>query len=181
MNPQDFEKLPTTDIEGVILLSGLLPANDALEYYNQQYGMRNAWFRFLIVLGVGSHGYYSVDGVQKKSGFQIFLENALEGKNIAVYGDSETVRDVVYVKDVAEVFYKAIQRELTSGLCNITSSRKLALKDQAEIMADVFQNDKKSAVVLKSEVNNRSKSFWLSTKKTKKDFGYDSKFADFKL
>lgn len=258
-NPKDFEKLPTENIEGVILLSGLLPANvqlaegeenaadyfrvntigtinvleycrkndikrvistasyadvinswtadraltedeprnyrysgdhavyvfsknaanDILEYYNQQYGMKNAWFRFPMVLGVGPHGYYSVNGVPKKSGFQIFLDSALEGKDITVYGNAETIRDVVYVKDVAEAFYKAMKSEMTYGLYNITSGRKLTLKDQAEIMADVFQRDKKSAVVLRPEVQNTSKPFWFSIEKAKNDFGYDPKFADF--
>lgn len=260
-NPHDFETLPTENVEGVILLSGLLPANvqlaegeenaadyflvntigtinvlefcrkngikrvisttsyadvinswsadkaltedeprnykysgdhavyvfsknaanDVLEYYNQQYGMKNAWFRFPMVLGVGPHGYYCVNGIPKKSGFQIFLDNALSGKKISVYGDAETVRDVVYVKDVAEAFYKAMKSEMTYGLYNITSGRKLSLNDQAKIMADVFQRDKKSAVELRPEVENTSKSFWFSIEKAKIDFGYDPKFADFSV
>ena len=30
-------------------------ANDTMEYYNQQHGMKNAWFRFPPVYGVGPH------------------------------------------------------------------------------------------------------------------------------
>ena len=30
-------------------------ANDVMEYYNQQHGMKNAWFRFPPVYGVGPH------------------------------------------------------------------------------------------------------------------------------
>lgn len=155
-------------------------ANDVLEYYNQQYGMKNASFRFPMVLGVGPHGYYSVDGAPKKSGFQIFLDNAIEGKDITVFGDSSTVRDVVYVKDVAAAFYQAMLSDKTSGLYNITSGRKLTLKDQAEIMADVFQTEKKSSVVLKPEIKNSSKSFLFSIEKAGSDFGYQPEYADFR-
>lgn len=154
-------------------------ANDMLEYYNQQYGMKNAWFRFPMVLGVGPHGYYSVDGKMKKSGFQIFLDNAIEGKDICVYGDSSTVRDVVYVKDVAKAFYQALESEQTYGLYNITSGRRLTLKNQAEIMAKVFKTEKESTVVLMPEKPNSSKSFWFSIEKAHRDFGYTPEHADF--
>lgn len=260
-NPDDFEKLPMENVEGVILLSGLLPANvhlsdgeenaadyflvntigtinlleycrknrikrvistasyadainswsaekaiteneprnyrysgdhavyvfsknaanDILEYYNQQYGMKNAWFRFPMVLGVGPHGYYSVNGVTKKSGFQVFLDNALEGNDIIVYGDAEVVRDVVYVKDVAEAFYKAMLSEATYGLYNITSGQKLSLKEQAEIMADVFKREKRSEIVLKPEVKNTLKSFWFSIEKARRDFGYTPNYSNFRI
>jgi UDP-glucose 4-epimerase len=154
-------------------------ANDMLEYYNQQYGMKNAWFRFPMVLGVGPHGYYNVDGKMKKSGFQIFLDNAIEGKDLCVYGDSSTVRDVVYVKDVAKAFYQALESEDTYGLYNITSGRRLTLKEQAEIMAKVFKTEKESAVVLMPEISNSSKSFWFSIDKAARDFGYAPEHADF--
>ena len=157
-------------------------ANDVLEYYNQQYGMKNAVFRFPMVYGVGPHGYFSVDGKKVKSGFQVFLDNAMEGKDICVYGDESIVRDVVYVKDVANAFYKALISEETYGLYNITSGAGLSLKEQAEIMAEVFQkNGNKSNVILKPEIKNNSNSFLFSIEKAKKDFDYTPKFTDFKL
>lgn len=257
-NKEDFEKLPTDNIEGIILLAGLLPANvngqeevadkyflvntvgtfnvleycrknkinriisttsyadvinswskdkaltedeprnylfkgdhavyvfsknaanDLLEYYNQEYGMKNAWFRFPMVLGVGPHGYYSVNGVRKKSGFQIFLDNAINGEDICIYGDSSIIRDVVYIKDVAKAFYNAMLSDKTYGLYNITSGKPLSLKDQAEIMAEVFKKDKKSKVILRPEIENTSKSFLFSIEKANKDFEYYPEYSDFK-
>lgn len=156
-------------------------ANDILEYYNQQYGMKNACFRFPMVFGVGPHGYYSVNGHMKKSGFQIFLDNAMEGKDITVYGDETTIRDVVYVKDVAGAFFRALESENTYGLYNITSGRGLTLERQAEIMAEVFQQGKKSKVIFNRERPNTSKSFLFSIDKAKKDFGYTPVYADFEI
>lgn len=154
-------------------------ANDVLEYYNQQYNMTNAVFRFPMVLGVGPHGYYSVDGQRKKSGFQIFLDNAQEGKDISIYGDSSTIRDVVYVKDVAHAFYNALISENTYGLYNITSGKGLSLLDQAKVMAKVFKKDVLSNVILKPEIKNNSKSFLFSINKAKKDFEYNPQYSDF--
>ena len=51
-------------------------ANDVMEYYNQQHGMKNAVFRFPTVFGVTPHMSLYVNGEMKKSGFQIFMEKA---------------------------------------------------------------------------------------------------------
>lgn len=155
-------------------------ANDLLEYYNQEYGMKNAWFRFPMVLGVGPHGYYNVNGVRIKSGFQIFLDNAINGEDIFIYGDSSIIRDVVYVKDVAKAFYNAIINNRTYGLYNITSGKPLSLKQQAEIMAEVFKTNKKSKIILKPEIGNTSKSFLFSIEKANNDFEYFPEYSDFK-
>lgn len=154
-------------------------ANDVLEYYNQQYGMKNAIFRFPMVYGVGPHGYFHVDGQKKKSGFQVFLDNAMSGNAISVYGDSTTIRDIVYVKDVVNAFYKAIFNKNTYGLYNITSGKGVTLKEQAEIMADVFKIKNRSEIILEPKKENRSKSFLFSIDKAKNDFDYTPSYKNF--
>lgn len=111
----------------------------------------------------------------------LFLDNAIEGKPINVYGDSSIVRDVVYVKDVVNAFYKALISKNTYGLYNITSGRTLTLEEQAKIMAKVFKQDKESKVILKLEIKNSSKSFLFSIEKAKKDFGYNPKYAVYEV
>lgn len=262
-NKEDFERLPTKSVEGVILLAGLLPANaevdldkdenaadyfrinvigtinvleycrknkinrvistcsyadvknawsadkaiteeeprsfsykgdhavyvisknaanDVMEYYNQQHGMKNAWFRFPPVYGAGPHGSLFVNGKIYKSGLQIFMDNATEGKDICVYGDKNISRDVISVKDVAKAFYQAMFSDKTYGLYNITSGRGVTLQEQAEVIADVFHTDgkPKSKVVYMPEKPNNSVSYFFSIEKANHDFGYEPKFADFK-
>ena len=58
-------------------------ANDTLEYYNQQHGMKNAWFRFPPVYGVGPHDSLYINGTLRKSGLKIFIDNASEGRIFA--------------------------------------------------------------------------------------------------
>ena len=53
-------------------------ACDIMEYYNQQHNMKNAWFRFPPVYGVGPHGSLYVNGTIKKSGLQIFMEKSIQ-------------------------------------------------------------------------------------------------------
>lgn len=157
-------------------------ANDVMEYYNQQHGMRNAWFRFPPVYGAGPHGSLFVNGRFYKSGLQIFMDNASEGKDIYVYGDKNVSRDVVSVKDVARAYFQAIFSEKTYGLYNITSGRGVTLAEQAEVIAEVFhkEGNPKSKVIYQPEKNNNSVSYLFSIEKAYNDFGYEPKYADFK-
>ncbi len=155
-------------------------ASDIAEYYNQQHGMKNAWFRFPPVYGVGPHGYLRVNGRIVKSGLQIFIDKAKAGEDIEVYG--YLARDTVYVKDVAQAYYRAAKSDATYGLYNITSGRATTLLEQAEACAELFAPDEvhKSKVIYRDDMVNSGKSYLFSIEKAKKDFGYDPQFTEFK-
>lgn len=261
-NNNDFDKLPQKDIEGVILLAALLPANadadlkmhenavdyfrvntigtvntleycrkngigrlisttsyadvfnswnektkiiedtprgfqykgdhavyvisknaacDVMEYYNQQYHMSNAVFRFPPVYGVGPHGSLLVNGIRVKSGLQIFIDKAQAGTDIEVYGDKDVTRDVIYVKDVASAFIKAMSSEKTYGLYNIASGKGTTLDEQAKAIIEVFSPETyKSRIVYKTEIQNKSRSYCFDISKAKEDFGFYPEYTDFK-
>lgn len=256
----DFEKLPKDDVEGVILLAGLLPANakadleeeenaadyfevnvigaihvleycrkngikkvigscsysdvsgawgkgypiteeeprqfkftgdhavyvisknacnDVMEYYNQQHGMQCAWFRFPPVYGVGPHGTIYVNGKAYKSGIATFIDNAIQGKNIELWGDPHIKRDIIYVKDVANAYVMALSSEKTYGLYNMTSGTQLDLEEQAQAVIDVFGSDKDSKLVFCPEKPNNTPSFWYSMKKAERDFGFVPQYTNY--
>ncbi len=154
-------------------------AADLMEYYNQQHGMKNAWFRLPPVYGVGPHGYLKVNGKIVKSGLQIFMDKARAGETIEVYG--HLARDTVYVKDVAQAYYKAAKSPATCGLYNITSGRATTLLEQAEACADLFAPDEahRSRVIYREDMVNPGTSYLFSIEKAKRDFGYEPEFADF--
>lgn len=155
-------------------------ASDIAEYYNQQHGMKNVWFRLPPVYGVGPHGYLKVNGERVKSGLQIFIDKAKSGEDIEVYG--YLARDFVYVKDVAQAYYKASKSENAYGLYNITSGKATTLLEQAKVCSDLFAKDciSKSRVIYHSNMKNKDKSYLFSIDKAKKDFGYLPKFSDFR-
>ena len=107
-------------------------AIDVMEYYNQQHGMQCACFRFPPVYGVGPHATIYVNGKPYKSGIQTFIEKAEKGEPIEIWGDPHITRDIIYVKDVATAFVKALESDRTYGLYNMTSGTELDLEDQVK-------------------------------------------------
>lgn len=158
-------------------------ANDTMEYYNQQHGMKNAWFRFPPVYGVGPHDSLYINGTLKKSGLKIFIDNASEGKDICIFGNKDLSRDVVYVKDVAHAYYLALKSENTYGLYNMTSGKGVTLQEQAEVIADLWapSPDKKSKITYKPEIENNTPSYLFSMEKAKRDFGFEPQYSDFRV
>lgn len=157
-------------------------ATDIIEYYNQQHGMSNAVFRLPPVYGVGPHGSLYINGTYVKSGLQIFIERAMVGEDILVYGDKTVSRDIVYVKDVANAFVMAIESEYTYGIYNISSGKGVTLDEQARVIASVFApNNKASKIVYCPDIPNNSHSFILDITKANRDFNYAPYFSDFEM
>lgn len=157
-------------------------ANDVMEYYNQQHGMRNAWFRFPPVYGVGPHDSLYINGALKKSGLKIFIDQASVGEDITIFGNPELSRDVVYVKDVAHAFFLAMKSDKTYGLYNMTSGKGVTLLQQAEVISELWCpiGKEKSKIILKPEIENNTPSYLFSMDKAKQDFGFEPQYSDFK-
>lgn len=147
-------------------------SNDVMEYYNQQHNMQCAWFRFPPVYGVGPHGTIYVNGKVYKSGIATFIEKAEKGEDIELWGNPHIKRDIIYVKDVADAYIKAIESDKTYGLYNMTSSTQLDLEEQAKVIIDVFGGEKRSQIIYRPEKENNTPSFLYSMEKAERDFGF---------
>lgn len=155
-------------------------SNDIMEYYNQQHHMQCAWFRFPPVYGVGPHGTIYVNGKPYKSGIATFIDNAREGKDIELWGDPHIKRDIIYVKDVAEAYWLAVQSTNAYGLYNMTSGVQLDLEDQAKAVIEVFGENKGSKISYKPDKCNNTPSFLYSMDKAKRDFGFIPQYTNYK-
>ncbi len=154
--------------------------NDVMEYYNEQHNMQCAWFRFPPVYGVGPHGTIYVNGKPYKSGIATWIDNAAEGKDIEIWGNSEISRDIIYVKDVARAYCMALESDRTYGLYNMTSGVGLTLKKQAEVVIDVFGDGDYSHIKYCPDKPNHTPSFLYSMEKAKRDFGFVPEYTDYK-
>lgn len=156
-------------------------ATDLMLYYNYRHGMNCSIFRLPPVYGVGPHSGLFVDGVWKKSGFQIFVEKASLGEPITIFGDKNIIRDIVYVKDVASAFVKAIKSSFAKGVYNIGSGESSSIEQQVIDIVSVFTTEKgKSEIIYDTSIQNSSKSYRFDISKAQKDFGYVPQYVPFK-
>lgn len=156
-------------------------ATDLVLHYNLEYGFEGAIFRLPPVYGYGPHSEIYVDEKYYKSGFQIFLEKAIAGESIEIFGDKDISRDVVYVKDVSSAIISAIMSPNSKGVYNITSGVSVTLENQVLDIIDVFAGSRgKSKIIYSPEKSNSGKSYVFDISKAAKDFGYKPKYVPFK-
>jgi UDP-glucose 4-epimerase len=157
-------------------------ATDFILHYNEEYDMSGSVFRLPPVYGYGPHSEIYVNGKYYKSGFQVFLEKAIRGDSIEIYGDKNVSRDIVYVKDVTDAFISAIKSGKAVGLYNIASGKPLTLESQVKNIIKVFSSkDKKSEIKLLPGKKNNSSSYAFDISKARKDFNYNPKYSFEKL
>ena len=153
-------------------------AQDCVLHYQAQYGLKSVIFRLPPVYGYGPHTEIFMDGKPIKTGFQIFIENAIACKPLEVWGDSSKGRDIVYIKDVITAFEKSINNDKAQGLYNITSGKSLTLWEEAETIAKVFWGDDSEAVIIeRPEKENNIETFLYDISKAKKELDWVPKYS----
>jgi UDP-glucose 4-epimerase len=153
-------------------------AEDCIEHYSQEYGMQGIIFRLPPVYGYGPHTEIFKNGKPLKTGFQVFIENAVAGKPLEVWGDSEMGRDIIYVKDVVTAIILALKSKDASGLYNIASGRTVSLEEEARGIISVFSpKGSPSKIVYQPNKVNSIEPFLYDISKAKRDLGWSPTYS----
>jgi len=152
-------------------------AQDCVLHYQAEYGLRGIILRLPPVYGYGPHMEIFMNGKPIKTGFQVFIDNAMACKPLVIWGDAGKGRDIVYVKDVVDAFQKAIEQPSAKGLYNISSGHKLTLQEEAEIIAELFWGDDGKPVIENDrEKPNNIDEFVYDIKKAERELGWKPKY-----
>lgn len=111
--------------------------------------------------------------------FHQFIEKAIKGEPIEIWGKHETKRDFVYIKDVVQAISKALDNENARGTYNIGMGKGLTILEEAEDIISVFSDPKKkSPIVFRPDIAElRTRSYIFDYSKAKKDFGFEPMYS----
>lgn len=112
-------------------------AVDILEHYRIAYGFKPIVFRHDTVYSWCESPFYNIDGQKKKLPWRIIVENAVEGKPIEVWGNPETRKCLLYVKDFCSAIECALRCDRT-GIYNLSGVRFYSMEEQVQGIIDVF-------------------------------------------
>lgn len=148
-------------------------AEDCIEHYTREYGLQGIVFRLSPVYGYGPHTVIFKNGEETTTGFQAFIDNAISGKPIEIWGDPDVGRDIIYVKDVVHAFIVALQNTTVKGLYNICSGQALTLRQQAEETLKVFGKNKgERKILFRPKKRNSIDPFLYDNAKAQKELGW---------
>jgi len=99
---------------------------EILKLYSK-FGLKYTILRLFNVYGPGQSSSYA--GVVSR-----FIESALKGSDLTVYGDGSQTRDFVHVRDVARAVELALEKQAYGEVLNIGSGRAISIRELAELM-----------------------------------------------
>ncbi len=103
-------------------LSGKRNSEKVLEQLGNPWGV----FRISSPYGI----YQRYRNVLKK-----FMENALAGKELLVFGSGERTQDFIAADDVAEALLLFLEKKMTSGIFNICSGKPVSMIELARLIS----------------------------------------------
>lgn len=151
-------------------------AIDITEYYHNTFGISRFILRFFNVYMFHPNPYYYVDGVKRMMSFRLLIDRAERGEDIEVWGDPTRSKEMLYVKDLAQLIKQCVDSPLSGGIYNVGSLKQVTLEEQIDGIIAVFTNNKKSTKVYCPNKPNALFNH-LDISKTVHDLNYNPKFS----
>jgi len=105
---------------------------------------------------------------------QIFLENAVQGKNVTVHGDGSDKLDFTYIQDLIQGVVKVIEHPNSlNQIFNITYGQGREIREMAELVKEHFPKIEVEYLAKDSLTPDRGT---LSVEKAKRLIGYDPQY-----
>lgn len=149
---------------------------ETMEHYKQEYGLKNFVFRLPNVYMYHPDVYYYVDGKKKLTAYRYMIEKAAKGEPIEMWGNPDAFKDILYVKDLCQMMYKALFADVGGGTYNAGTGIRTTLREQIEGMIDVFSPQGKKSEIIEKPAGDGFVSFVMDIENARQDLGYKPEY-----
>ena len=150
---------------------------ETMEHYKQEYGLKNFVFRLPNVYLYHPEKYYYVDCVKKPIGYRYMIDRAAAGEPIEMWGNPDAFKDILYIKDLCQMMYKALFADVNGGTYNAGTGVKTTLRQQIEGMVRVFSPEGHKSQIIEKPEGASFTSFVMDIENAKRDLGYEPEFS----
>ncbi|WP_295295675.1 NAD-dependent epimerase/dehydratase family protein [uncultured Brachyspira sp.] len=91
----------------------------------------------------------------------IFMDNAINNKDLNIFGDGNQTRDFIYVEDIAKIFLFFIEKNISNEIFNISTNNSISINKLANIIINISKSnikinylDKRDGDIDNSILNN---------------------------
>lgn len=136
----------------------------AANYYNQK-GLKIKTLRLGQVIGLGEREGYAL---------QVYLDNAIKGTPIIVFGQCKGKRHYIYAKDVAAAIKASLNSPNQQGVFNIGMNTVYGFDELAQTINTVFGN--RSEIIYNRDAKADENIYQMSIEKAKMELGWRPKY-----
>ena len=150
---------------------------ETMEYYKEEFGVKNFVFRLPNVYLYHPHKTYYVNGIEKKVSYRYMIDLASRGEDIELWGNPNAFKDILYIKDLCQMMYKAILVNNSGGIYNAGTGIKTTLQEQIEGIIEIFNPAEKKSNIIYEPLKSTFDSFVMDISNIKEDLGYEPEFT----
>ena len=172
----DVERRFPLDTDHSIYSISKNAAVNMIEHYHAKYGIQRFILRLPTIYVYQPNPFYYVDGEKRWMGYRYIIDQACKGNTLQIYGDPKSKKEMVYVKDFAQLVKCSVDSKLEGGIYNVGCGHPIAIEDQIRDIAEIFAREKKSEIVYAPKMPS-SPQFVLNIEKARKELGYEPKFS----
>lgn len=149
---------------------------EMMEHYKQEYGVKNFVFRLPNVYLYHPATTYYVDGIERPIGYRYMIDKARKGEPIEMWGNPDAFKDILYIKDLCQMMYKALFADRNGGLYNAGTGVKTTLREQIQGMVDVFSPEGRKSEIIEKPDKPGFVSFVMDIDNIKEELGYEPQY-----
>lgn len=150
---------------------------DLIECYHQMYGIKNFIFKLPNIYMYSPDEYYYVNGEKKYISYRYMIQRAAKGEDIELWGNPELGKDIIYVKDLNQMVFKALFTEKCTGYYNAGTGIKTTMREQVDGMIKVFSPKDKPSKIIECPEKKDCDDFVMDIENLKKDLGYEPQYT----
>lgn len=151
-------------------------AVDLIECYHQMYGIKSFIFRLPNIYMYSPEEYYYVDGEKRIISYRYLINRASKGLPIELWGDPAKGKDVIYVKDLCQMIYKALFASKDSGIYNAGTGVKTTMKEQIEGIISVFSPQNNPSQIIYYPEKKDCDNFVMDISNIEEDLDYHPQY-----
>lgn len=152
-------------------------AVDLIEHYHHKYGIARFILRLPTIYLYHPNPFYYVNGEKREMFYRQFMDKAIAGEPIDIWGDASKVKEVVYVRDFVQIVEGCVKSNLEGGFYNVGNEEGVSLDEQIKGIVDVFGKEgHKSPINYLPNMPDPSE-FKFDISKTMKDLGYKPQYS----
>lgn len=171
------EMTPSTDYKDTksVYITSMNTSVELIKCYHALYGLKSFIFR-LPTIHYWTDLTYCEEGKATKEGYRVMIDQAINGEDIYAWGDPMKKKDMIYVKDLCQMFYKASFVGRDYGFYNVGTGIGITLLDQIKGYVEVFGENGKSNILFAPEKRNAPE-YIMCIDEARNELGYEPKYS----
>ncbi len=176
LSPSNEKKLIYTGDHAFYSITKCM-VEESMEYYKQEYGIKNFIFRLPNVYMYAPQKTYFVDGVEKKIAYRYMIDQATQGHDLELWGNPDAFKDILYIKDLCLMMFLGLFAQVNGGTYNAGTGIRTTLRQQIQGIIDVFSPNPKGTKIIEVPMKDSFTSFVMDINNAKEELGYEPKYT----